>query len=221
MIYKYSEIKPLWHTLTENQQNNVIDQLSSSGLKDEIQQLNYIPGSMVDNIDIELSLFKWVKVNTAPSNWSGEYILVSSDDRQIANQDLANHYMECGDIVIINGTIEEDAVEDAGGKIFTIGNQKFIQSGTYSGKWSYSISYIDGNDSRKFLKYSSSGLITSGSLGSTNEGYWYIGFSSGKLIIANIYNTTTQLRFYNGHIQQIANPSSSYHNLSLFSLQQV
>lgn len=163
----------------------------------------------------------WRIVENAPSDWSGEYILASIDDAKMATGNLSSYQIACSAVVLAQGKVIA-AADAANAKKFTIGNRYFVQTGAYSGRYAYTITYQNANNETKYLTYSASGLSNGTSI--NNNTRWYIDFdpNTGKVSLINIGSTTTRLYFYTDHIQQLTasnhdSISSDYHKLSLFS----
>lgn len=162
----------------------------------------------------------WGLVDTAPGDWSGEYILASVDDNMMAIGNLSSYQIACGAVRLRDDRFIP-ASEAANAKKFTIGNRYFVQTGAYSGRYAYTITYQNANNETKYLTYSASGLSNGTSI--NNNTRWYIELdpNRGKVSLINIGSTTTRLYFYTDHIQQLTasnhdSISQDYHKLSLF-----
>lgn len=162
----------------------------------------------------------WGLVDTAPGDWSGEYILASVDDNMMATGNLSSYQIACGAVRLRDNRFIP-ASEAANAKKFTIGNRYFVQTGAYSGRYAYTITYQNANNETKYLTYSASGLSSGTSI--SNNTRWYIELdpNRGKVSLINIGTTTTRLYFYTDHIQQLTawnhdSISQNYHKLSLF-----
>lgn len=161
----------------------------------------------------------WRLVNTNLDDWSGEYMLASVDDGMMATGNLQNYQIACGAVRLQDNSVIT-AADAVNAKKFTIGNKYFVQSGAYSGRYCYTITYVNGNGETKYLTYSASGL-SNGSTINNNTRWCIEADRSGLLNMINIGSTTTRLYFYVDHVQQLTasnhdSISQDYHKLSLF-----
>ncbi len=160
-------------------------------------------------------------------DWTGDYLIASVADGMVGAGNLANYLIPCHNVEIESlvgyHTISPPAADMVGAKTFTFGDRYFVQSGTYGGRYAYSISYLNSNNERKYLTYSSSGL-SNGSTVSSNSRWIPASIGSdGVLQLVNIGTTTCRLYFYNGNIQQLVssnhgNRPAGYNELTLFEL---
>lgn len=167
-------------------------------------------------------------VTAEKDDYTGDYLIVHVNSGKVAAGNLANYLIPCADIFISQGvTIDHVAAQLAGAKLFSFGDRRFVDSGTYSGRYSYSISYLNSNNERKFLTYSSSGLSNSSTVGGNNS-RWVPVKAEGKqkalpFLFTNVGNTTCRIAIHDGNLQQILSSSSElpsgYMSLSLFELQ--
>lgn len=152
-----------------------------------------------------------------PDLQNGTLILASEADNMMATGNLANYRIECSAAGISNRKIS--AANASLAKKFAIGNRTMVDSGPYSGKYAYTLSYVNGSGETKYLTYSASGLSNGTTV--NNNARWFLGKEDGDIVLVNIGSTTTRLYYHDGVVKQLTASDHSqrpegYHLLTPF-----